>query len=91
MKTNDQKEIKKIVLKYLNNTCSSQELERLHEWITDGQNKRRLDELIDELLHDKDLPYTGAVENEEARIWNRIYTELKPTAYPDRHMAFCKK
>ena len=83
MKTNNQKEIEKIVLKYLNGTCSSHELERLHQWIMDKENEQRLNELVDELLQDQDLPYTTPEENEEARIWNRIYSKLKPTVYPN--------
>ena len=87
MKTNNQKEIKKIVLKYLNGTCSGQELERLHQWIMDKENEQRLNELVDELLQDQDLPYTAPEENEEARIWNGIYSKLKPTVYPKRPSA----
>lgn len=83
MKTNNQKEIKKIVLRYMNGTCSGQELERLHQWIMDEENGQRLDELVDELLQDQNLPHTAHGKNEEARIWNRIYAKLKPTGNPN--------
>lgn len=84
MKTNDRKQIKNIVLKYLKGTHSARELALLHEWIMDERNKHRLDQLIDELLEDQHLSYARKIENEEARIWNRIYTKLNPPAYTNR-------
>lgn len=83
MKTNDQKQIKNIVLKYLKGTHSAFELELLHQWIMDDRNKQGLDQLIDELLEDRHLSNAETMENEEGRIWNRIYTKLKPPANTD--------
>ena len=84
MKAYDQQQIKPIVLKHLNGTASAREQAWLRRWIADKNNRERLDEVIGELLREEDLPYDGIIENEEARIWNHIYTKLKPTVRRNR-------
>ncbi len=78
MKTHEQEHIKKIVIKYLQGTCSRQELNRLHNWIVIDGNKQMLDELVGDLLADSDLPLPQQMENQEEDIWNQIYAKLKP-------------
>ena len=84
MQTNEREHIKKIVLKYLQGICSTWELNRLHQWITDDGNKQILGELIDELLADADLPHPQPSASEEEKIWNQIYAKLKPPEYLDK-------
>ena len=88
MKAYDQQQIKPIVLKHLNGTASAREQAWLRRWIADENNKERLDEVIGELLREEDLPYDGIIENEEARIWNQIYTKLKPTVHRNKQSLF---